>query len=192
MATRPQEPTPPAAPAEGQNVSTFESPCAGVRQRDVEDAVPYGMVRKCRRGAETAGGASPSPTGWCEAVRFRRRGGRPRPPADTEEGWRNGTSRTPSPTGWCENAGAVRRPREGQAPPLRGECDTGTPVRIGGTSRTPSPAGWCEAMRLLRICGTSRTPSPTGVDRTRSCNRGRLIAAPTGADGHGSASAGDS
>ena len=27
------------------------------------DAVPYGMVRKCRRGAQTAGGASPAPTG---------------------------------------------------------------------------------------------------------------------------------
>ncbi len=35
----------------------------------------------------------------CEAVRFRRRGGRPRPPADMEEGWRDGTSRTPAPTG---------------------------------------------------------------------------------------------
>ena len=109
------------------------------------------------RGAETAGGASPSPTetgvagcgtcsgtsgtpsptgvdrtrprnrgrliaaptgtdaGWrvsntgrrgrrplrdgCEAVCFHRRGGRPRPPADMEEGWRDGTLRTPSPTG---------------------------------------------------------------------------------------------
>ena len=158
VATRPQEPTPPAAPAEGQNVFTFESPCAGVRQRDVEDAVPYGMVRKCRRGAQAAGGASPSPTGGCEAVRFRRRGGRPRPPADMEDGRRNGTSGTPSPTGWCENAGVVCRPREGQAPPLRDEC---------------------EAVGRVRIRGTSRTPSPTGVDRTRSCNLGRLIAAPT-------------
>ena len=70
----------------------------------------------------------------------------------------SGTLGTPSPTGWCENAGVVCRPREGQAPPLRDEC---------------------EAVGRVRIRGTSRTPSPTGVDRTRSCNLGRLIAAPT-------------
>ena len=72
--------------------------CTGVRdvQRDVEDAVPYGVARNIRGGAETAGGASPSPT-------------------ETDVpgcGMYNGTSRTPSPTEakpWagCEMAGGA-------------------------------------------------------------------------------------
>ena len=105
---------------------------------------PLRNSAKNRRGAQTAGGASPSPTGGCEAVRFRRRGGRPRPPADVDEGRRNGTPRAPSPAGRCGITGVVRRPREGQAPPLRGGCEISGAVRFCGTSRTPSPTGWCK------------------------------------------------
>ncbi len=96
---------------------------------------------------------------------LRRRGGRPRPPVDMNEGWRNGPpGRRPLrmrsrqavhgprdvedavPYGMTQISGVVRRPREGQAPPLR-----------GGGGRT-----WCENRARVRICGTSRTPSPTG------------------------------
>ena len=64
------------------------------------------------------------------------------------------------PYGMEQKTGVVRKPREGQAPPLRKRGVPGC-----GTYN-----------------GTSRTPSPTGVDRTRPRNRGRLIAAPTGTD----------
>ena len=114
---------------------------------DVEDAVPYGMVRKCRRGAQTAGGASPSPTGWCEAVRWLRI---------------CGTSRTPSPTGWCEKAGVVRRPREGQAPPLRdGAKPWGGCVSAGRRGRRPLRDG--ADGRGYGIAGGA-SPAPTGTD----------------------------
>ena len=64
--------------------------------------------------------------------------------------------------------GAARRPREGQAPPLRvgarpfvavvGAAALGRPRTQGedqtiGTSRTPSPTGWCEAVRFRRRGG---------------------------------------
>ena len=81
----------------------------------------------------------------CHGIRTRvRRGGRPRPPADTDEGRRNGTPGAPSPAGRCGITGVVRRQREGQAPPLRGGCEISGAVRICGTSRTPSPTGWCK------------------------------------------------
>ena len=102
----------------------------------------------------------------CHGIRTRvRRGGRPRPPADTDEGRRNGPPGASAPTGWCEISGAVRicgppgtpspagrcgitgavrRPREGQAPPLRrrvclGAGQGGMPGRItsGSSPRAP-------------------------------------------------------
>ena len=135
----------------------------GANLRDVEDAVPYGIVqisgvvRKPREGqapplrdgakpwvwVQICGTSrTPSPTGGRQAVRFRRRGGRPRPPADMVECRTNGPPGASAPTG-------VR-------PWVR--------VRNCGTSRTPSPTGWCEAVRWVRI-------------------RGRLTAAPTAAPG---------
>ena len=100
--------------------------------------------------------------------------------APPQERRRGGTSRTPSPTGWCENAGAVRRPREGQAPPLRARTYPGAKP---GAPHPPQCAHWgtfpsrgrqtgrrgrrplrgeCEAVGRVRISGTSRAPSPTG------------------------------
>ena len=58
--------------------------------------------------------------------------------------------RTPCPEHRrCGNEGSLQgrsrdapeKAREGQAPPLRGECEAVGRVRIGGTSRTPSPTG---------------------------------------------------
>ena len=69
--------------------------------------------------------------------------------------------------------GAVRRPREGQAPPLR--VGARPYVSVVGAAALGRPRTQGEDQTI----GTSRTPSPTGVDRTRSCNLGRLIAAPT-------------
>ena len=96
-------------------------------------------------------GASPSPTGWCEAVRFRRRGGRPRPPADMVECRTNGPPGASAPTG-CRGRRPLRvrnhsmgaRLREGQAPPLRGADVPG----CGSDSGPPgasAPAGWCKS-----------------------------------------------
>ena len=97
-----------------------------------------------RRGAWTAGGASPSPT---EAD-----GRGAKPTRDVEDA---------VPYGVVRSRGAVRRPREGQAPPLRG----GANIRRGAWTAggaSPSPTGWCEAVRRCVDRGTSRTPSPTG------------------------------
>ena len=101
-----------------------------------------------------------APAGGCEAVCFRRRGGRPRPPADMEEGWRDGPPGASAPTGGAKpfvsvvgaaalgrprtwrkagetgrrgrrplrdgaKMGVVRKPREGQAPPLRRRTQVG-------------------------------------------------------------------
>ena len=47
------------------------------------------------------------------------------------------------PCGVVQLSGVVRKPREGQAPPLRGAGLPGCGAN-NGTSRTPSPTGWCK------------------------------------------------
>ena len=162
-----------------RGTSGTPSPTGGVQKT--------GVVRRPREGQ------APPLRGKCEAVRCRRRGGRPRPPADMDECWRNGPPGASAPTGWCEAVGQVR---------------------IRGTSRTPSPTGGRQAVRFrrrggrprppadmdegwrngppgasdhtgvrpwvwVRICGTSRTPSPTGWceyrGRCRNGGRGKPL-----------------
>ena len=98
----------------------------GANLRDVEDAVPYGC-------AADAG--------------FRRRGGRPRPPADMEEGRRNGPPGASAPT----------------------EADGGGCESAGGAS--PSPTGWCEYQAWCVDRGRGK-PLPYGVVRSRGVRRG--------------------
>ena len=129
----------------------------GEGKRDVEDAVPYGMMQISGAGANLREGQAPPLRGECEAVRCRRRGGRPRPPVDMNEGWRNGPpGRRPLR---MRSRQAVRRPREGQAPPLRGRTNAGA-----GTGDTSSAPVYALGHLPLKgkASGTSRTPSPTG------------------------------
>ena len=159
---------------------------SGANLRDVEDAVPY-LADPRLRAADypsaypTSGGASPSPTAQTHVS------AQPIPFCASDAG----TSRTPSPTGLCENAGVVRRPREGQAPPLRRRLRRGAeftagrrgrrplrgrptsprsrlPFRVSDVGRgKPLPYGAdprpCAADYPFRAshAGTSRTPSPT-------------------------------
>ena len=88
---------------------------------------------------------TPSPTGWYEAVRWLRI---------------CGTSRAPSPTGWYENAGVVRRPREGQAPPLRRRA-TSPRSRYPSARPTPGRRGRRPLRRRVRR-GAERTAGRRG------------------------------
>ena len=84
-----------------------------------------------------AGGCYPPPRDGCEGVRFRRRGGRPRPPADMEEGWSNGLPGASAPTGWCiKRAWCGNRGRDKPLPYGDGRRLAGVQH---GTSGTPSP-----------------------------------------------------
>ena len=126
-------------------------------------------------------GQAPPLRGECEAVRCRRRGGRPRPPVDMNEGWRNGPpGRRPLR---MRSRGAVRGPREGQAPPLRRRVYLGAERTAGRRGRRPLRGGakyqaWCESAgrrgrrrprddaNIGRGCESAggASPSPTGTD----------------------------
>ena len=77
------------------------APTGGARPFvSIVGAAALGRPRTWRKAGETGRrGWRPLRDGY-EAVRFRRRGGRPRPPADMEEGWRDGPPGASAPTGW--------------------------------------------------------------------------------------------
>ena len=150
------------------------------------------------RGAETAGGASPSPTemgvpgcgtcsgtsgtpaptGWGEAVRFHRRGGRPRPPADMEEGWRDGPPGASAPTGVRPKRGANQR--EGQAPPLRKRGCLGAGRTAGRRGRRPLRDGAKNGRGAETAGGASPSPTETGGAWVRNVQRDVEDAVPYG------------
>ena len=141
------------------------------------DSRPYG--REAVRWLRICGTSrTPSPTGGRRAVRFRRRGGRPRPPADMVECRTNGPpgasaptggcgrarcgiagGASPSPTGWYEYRG--RRGSAGR----RGR----RPLRVGADGRGADLRDVEDAVPYgrvrtgaVRIRGTSRAAAPTG------------------------------
>ena len=108
------------SPTAGHDVSAFDAPCAGARQRDVEDAVPYGS--ETVGGLRDGGRGKPLPCG-----------GRMNAGAGTGDtssapvcalghlplkGLASGTSGTPSPR--------IRRREAGARPDRRGAKGEGT------------------------------------------------------------------
>jgi len=137
-----------AAPARGcEAVGSGARRTAGRRGRRPlrGEAVGFGEGRTTgRRGRRPL-------RGECEAVRCRRRGGRPRPPADMVECRTNGPPGASAPT-------AVR---------------PWVWARICGTSGMPSPTGLCGAVRRCGNGGRGK-PLPYGDGRARcETNTGR-------------------
>ena len=146
-----------------------------------------------RERRESAGGASPSPTGggrtWCE-TNTGRRGRRPlRRGCEYRARRESAGGASPSPTGWCEtNAG--RRGRR----PLRRYMTFPRlmhPARVpdNGPPRASAPTAGTEVSaktvaRLRNQHGTSRTASPTGaMPRGRRESAGRASPSPTAGTG---------
>ena len=101
----------------------------------------------------------PSPAGRCETVRFRRRGGRPRPPADMEEGRRNGPPGASAPTEADGHGAKPTRDVEDAVPYGAVRISGAGAQTAGGAS--PSPTGRCE-YRARGGVRLQRRPLPSG------------------------------